>query len=104
VVLTVVNPVGNQSVGRPGLSICFLPSIELHQYILTATESVGKLNEKRGIETASYGGQSPIKYPRSKEYLSSLDQYLHAFGDESRVALWQVLTKWLLQGGVVIVP
>jgi len=70
-------------------------------------EPILKLHEKYGIVTASYGGQTPLLPHRVseghvKDVLEGIGERLSA--SEGRlITAGQVLSKWMLQKGVVVV-
>lgn len=63
--------------------------------------------KKHGIVVASYAGQAPIVRPPEKP--QSLDSVLSAIRERLEktrgkpVTLGQVLTKWLIQKGAIVV-
>lgn len=79
--------------------------IELHPYVWKAAEPIVKLNREHGIVTASYGGQTPLfRVPDGPvaEVLSRIRARIEkTYGQP--VTHGQVLTKWLLQKGVIVV-
>lgn len=79
--------------------------IELHPYVWEAAEPVVNLGKQHGIVTASYGGQTPIaRVPGGPvdEVVSSIRERLEKTGAQP-VTSGQVLSKWLLQKGVIVV-
>lgn len=79
--------------------------IELHPYIWKAAEPIVKLGLQYGIIPASYGGQTPI----ARVINGPLDSILPSIQerlvkDSGRpVSLGQILTKWLLAKGAIVV-
>jgi len=79
--------------------------IELHPYVWKAAEPIVKLSQKHRIVVASYGGLTPVARVSDgplDQVLSHIRSRLESeFGKP--VTTGQVLTKWLLQKGVVVV-
>ncbi|KZT26510.1 Aldo/keto reductase [Neolentinus lepideus HHB14362 ss-1] len=79
--------------------------IELHPYVWGATESLYEYTTKLGIRTESYGGLTPIVRARG----GPLDPVLAKITGRvtktrgKPVSEGQVLSKWLLQKGVIVV-
>ncbi|RDB21552.1 NAD/NADP-dependent indole-3-acetaldehyde reductase [Hypsizygus marmoreus] len=79
--------------------------IELHPYVWKAAEPIVKFGRDHGIVTASYSGQTPIvRVPGGPldEVLPSIRERLEKTRGKS-VTSGQVLSKWLLQKGVIVV-
>ncbi|KAF5380823.1 hypothetical protein D9615_004083 [Tricholomella constricta] len=79
--------------------------IELHPYVWKAVEPIVNLGKEHGIVTASYGGLTPV----ARVSGGPLDEVLsHIRGrlEKTRgqpVTSGQVLSKWLLQKGFIVV-
>ncbi|TFK54798.1 Aldo/keto reductase [Heliocybe sulcata] len=79
--------------------------IEFHPYVFGAAESLYEYTEKQGIRTESYGGLTPIVRARGgplDPVLAKITERISKTGGKS-VSEGQVLSKWLLQKGVVVV-
>jgi diketogulonate reductase-like aldo/keto reductase len=75
--------------------------------VLKALEPVLKLHEKYGIVTASFGGQTPLLPHRVsggpvKGVLETIAEDLSK-SERRSITAGQVLMKWMLQRGVVVV-
>jgi diketogulonate reductase-like aldo/keto reductase len=81
--------------------------IELHPNVWKASQGVVNFCKKHGIVVASYAGQAPIVHPPEKP--QALDGVLSAIRERLEktrgkpVTLGQVLSKWLLQEGAIVV-
>lgn len=79
--------------------------IELHPYVWKAAEPIVALGQKYGIVPASYGGQTPL----ARVARGPLDAVLPRIRqrlEETRgqpVTSGQVLSKWILQKGAIVV-
>ncbi|KAF8077808.1 NADP-dependent oxidoreductase domain-containing protein [Lyophyllum atratum] len=79
--------------------------IELHPYVWKAAEPIVNLGKEHGIMTASYGGQTPIvRVPEGpvNEVLPRIRERLEKTRGQP-VSSSQVLSKWLLQKGAIVV-
>jgi diketogulonate reductase-like aldo/keto reductase len=82
-----------------------LTQIELHPYVWKAAEPIVRLSQKHGIIIASYGGQTPVaRVPEGPldHVLSRIQSRLQETSGIS-ITTGQILTKWLLQKGAVVV-
>lgn len=83
--------------------------IELHPYVWKASRGVVDFCKKHGIVIASYGGQTPFARAPASEGTLPLNYVLSAIRERlektrgQTVTLGQVLTKWLLQKGTIVV-
>ncbi|KAF8212035.1 NADP-dependent oxidoreductase domain-containing protein [Mycena galopus ATCC 62051] len=79
--------------------------IELHPYVWKAAEPIVKYGlENGGITVASYGGLSPLVRAAGgpvDQVLVPIAERLGSFGKP--VTLAQVLSKWILQKGAIVV-
>jgi diketogulonate reductase-like aldo/keto reductase len=78
--------------------------IELHPYVWKAAEPIVTLCRERGITIASYGGLTPlVRAPGGPvdETLATIAKQLSSEG--TQVSTSQVLTKWNLQKGGIVV-
>ncbi|KAG5637137.1 hypothetical protein H0H81_005666 [Sphagnurus paluster] len=79
--------------------------IELHPYVWKAAEPIVNFGKEHGIVTASYGGQTPIvRAPGGPvdEVLSGIREGLEKTRGQP-VTSGQVLSKWLLHKGAIVV-
>ncbi|KXN92202.1 NAD/NADP-dependent indole-3-acetaldehyde reductase [Leucoagaricus sp. SymC.cos] len=79
--------------------------IELHPYVWTATEPILELCKKHGIKIASYGGSTPLaRVPDGplKDVLPAIRARLEQTRG-SPVTEGQVLSKWILQKGAIVI-
>ncbi|KAG2020024.1 aldo-keto reductase, variant 2 [Coprinopsis cinerea AmutBmut pab1-1] len=79
--------------------------IELHPYVWKQAEPIYNLNKEKGIVTASYSGLTPLTHAVGGP-LDAVLPDIRARLEKARgapVSTGQVLTKWLLQKGVVVI-
>ncbi|GLB34839.1 putative aldo/keto reductase family protein [Lyophyllum shimeji] len=79
--------------------------IELHPYVWKAAEPIVNFNKQHGIVTASYGGQTPVARVQGgpiDEVLERIRERLEKTRGQP-VTSGQVLSKWLLQKGAIVV-
>jgi len=79
--------------------------IELHPYVWKAAEPIVNLGKEHGIVTASYGGQTPlVRVPGGPldEVLPRICERLEKTRGQP-VTSGQVLSKWILQKGAIVV-
>jgi len=79
--------------------------IELHPYVWKTAEPIVNFGKEHGIVTASYGGQTPIvRAPGGPidEVLSGIRERLEKTRGQP-VTSGQVLSKWLLHKGAIVV-
>ncbi|KAF8921097.1 NADP-dependent oxidoreductase domain-containing protein [Mucidula mucida] len=78
---------------------------ELHPYVWDAAESIYKLCKEKGIVPASYGGLTPIVRASGGPVDSVIAGIVTRLEKESGkpVSPGQVLTKWLIQKGAIVV-
>jgi diketogulonate reductase-like aldo/keto reductase len=82
-----------------------LVQIELHPYVWKAARAIVEFGQEHGIVTASYGGQTPIVRVAGGPVdgvLSTIRQRLEKTRGQP-VSSSQVLTKWILQKGAIVV-
>lgn len=79
--------------------------IELHPYVWKAAEPIVNLCKEQGIVTASYGGLTPIVRaaggPVDSMVEAARERVEKATGQS--IASSQILTKWILQKGALVV-
>lgn len=104
-VVPAVNQVSTVCKGTPMTDVDQREQIELHPYVWKAAEPIVKFDQENGIVTASYGGQTPLVRAAG----GPLDAVLHSICErleETRghlVTTGQVLSKWILQKGAIVV-
>ncbi|KAJ2920894.1 hypothetical protein H1R20_g16199, partial [Candolleomyces eurysporus] len=79
--------------------------IELHPYVWKAAQPIVDLGKKHGILTASYGGQTPVaRVPGGPidPVLSTVRERLEKTRG-APVSAGQVLSKWILQKGAIVI-
>jgi len=79
--------------------------IELHPYVWNAAEPIVKFCKEHGIVTASYGGQTPLtRVPGGPldDVLAPIRERLEKSRGQA-VTTGQVLSKWILQKGAIVV-
>ncbi|KAF5357922.1 hypothetical protein D9756_001431 [Leucocoprinus leucothites] len=79
--------------------------IELHPYVWKAAQPILELSEKHGIKVASYGGSTPLaRVPDGP--LKDVLPVIRARLEKTRgapVTEGQVLSKWILQKGAIVI-
>ncbi|KAG6814540.1 hypothetical protein H0H92_000067 [Tricholoma furcatifolium] len=79
--------------------------IELHPYVWKAAEPIVKFSQEKGIVIASYGGQTPVARVPEGPVTATLgrirERLEKAHGQP--VTTGQVLSKWLIQKGAIVV-
>ncbi|KAG6907425.1 hypothetical protein DXG01_008997 [Tephrocybe rancida] len=82
-----------------------LSKIELHPYVWKAAEPIVNLSKEKGIVIASYGGQTPVARvpdgPVDEVLVRLRERLTKTYGQP--VTSGQVLSKWLIQKGVIVV-
>ncbi|KAG6854745.1 hypothetical protein C0991_002459 [Blastosporella zonata] len=79
--------------------------IELHPYVWNAAEPIVNLCKEHGIVVASYGGLTPVaRVPGGPvdEHLARIRERLEKTSGQT-VTAGQVLSKWLIQKGAIVV-
>ncbi|KAF9469208.1 NADP-dependent oxidoreductase domain-containing protein [Collybia nuda] len=79
--------------------------IELHPYVWKAAQPIMNLGREHGIVTASYGGQTPLVRAvggPADRVISTIRERLERTRGKP-VSSSQVLTKWILQKGAIVV-
>ena len=79
--------------------------IEFHPYVYAAAEPIWKLSQERGIRIASYGGQTPVARVPGGPVDAVLERIRSRLAEErgKPVSAGQVLSKWILQKGAIVI-
>jgi diketogulonate reductase-like aldo/keto reductase len=87
-----------------GCSTVFF-QIELHPYVWKANKTVVEFGKKHGIVTAAFGGLTPIvRAPEGPltDVLTAIRERLEKTYGKA-VTPGQVLTKWIMQKGAIVI-